>query len=127
MCRKLLFPLVGALLLSIAPSARGLPAYRPVHYVNLGFTNSWFINGNQFSSIIGTTNGNQGSPVPFQVANAPDTSGQGGDNNFWFGLWGGPGNQLFGSPLSVTIPINLAGVTTVYTLADNTPIARSLN
>src|SRR5215472_13637772 len=35
-----------------------------VHYV--------FINGNQFSSIIGTTNGNQGSPVPFQVANAPD-------------------------------------------------------
>lgn len=32
----------------------------------------------------------------------------------------GPGNQLFGSPLSVTIPINLAGVPTVYTLADNT-------
>jgi hypothetical protein len=88
--------------------------------VNLGFTNAWFNNGNEFSSIIGTTNGNQGSPVPFQVANALDTSGQGGNNNFWFGLWGGPGNQLFGSPLSVTIPINLAGVTTVYTLADNT-------
>ena len=121
MCRKLLFPLAGALLLSIAPSARA--DYQPIdlsNYVNLGFTNGWFVNGNEFSSIIGTTNGNQGSPVPFQVANAPDTSGQGGNNNVWFGLWGGPGNQLFDSPLTVTIPINVAGVTTVYTLADNT-------
>lgn len=121
MCRKLLFSLTGVLLLAVAPSARA--DYQPIdlsNYVNLGFTNSWFINGNEFSSIIGATNGNQGSPVPFQVANAPDTSGQGGNNNFWFGLWGGPGNQLFGSPLSVTIPINVAGVTTVYTLADNT-------
>jgi hypothetical protein len=38
--------------------------------VNLGFTNSWFINGSQFSGILGTTNGNQGLPVPFNVANA---------------------------------------------------------
>jgi len=75
--------------LSIAPSARA--DYQPIdlsNYLNLGFTNAWFNNGNEFSSIIGTTNGNQDSPVPFQVANALDTSGQGGNNNFWFGLWG---------------------------------------
>ncbi len=89
--------------------------------VNLGFTNSWFINGAEFASIIGTTNGNQGSAVPFNVANAADTSGQGGNNNFWFGLWGGPANQLSGAPLSVTIPLSGATNTeTVYTLTDNT-------
>jgi hypothetical protein len=89
--------------------------------VNLGFTNSWFINGAEFASIIGTTNGNQGSAVPFNVANAADTSGQGGNNNFWFGLWGGPTSQLSGPPLSVTIPLSGATNTeTVYTLTDNT-------
>ena len=34
-------------------------------------------------------------------------------------VWGGPGNQLFGS-LAVTIPVNEWGVNSVYTLADNT-------
>jgi hypothetical protein len=88
--QKLLFPLLRELcFLSIAPSARA--DYQPIdlsNYLNLGFTNAWFNNGNEFSSIIGTSNGNQDSPVPFQVANALDTSGQGGNNNFWFGLWG---------------------------------------
>ncbi len=88
--------------------------------VNLGFQNSWFINGSEFTPILGNTTGNQGTGIPFLVANTPDTSGQGGDNNFWFGLWGGPSNQLVGPPLSVTIPVNVAGATTVYTLADNT-------
>jgi hypothetical protein len=88
--------------------------------VNLGFQNSWFINGAEFTPILGNTTGNQGTGIPFLVANTPDSSGQGGDNNFWFGLFGGPGNQLVGSPLSVTIPVNVAGATTVYTLADNT-------
>ena len=121
MKRRLAVLIFGGMLLGVAPSASA--NYVTVdlsNYVNLGFTNSWFIDGGEFSSIIGTTTGNQGSSVPFQVANTPDTSGQGGNNNFWFGLWGGPGNQLTGSPLSVTIPINQAGVTTVYTLADNT-------
>jgi hypothetical protein len=119
--KKFALLIAGTVLVGSAPSA--LANYIPVdlsNYVNLGFTNSWFINGSEFSPIIGTTFGNQGSSVPFMVANSPDTSGQGGNNNFWFGLWGGPSNQLFGSPLSVTIPINVSGVTTVYTLADNT-------
>jgi hypothetical protein len=89
-------------------------------YVNLGFTNSWFINGSEFGSTIGTTTGNHGLPVPFNVANVADTSGQDGNNNFWFGLWGGAGNQLFGSPLSLTIPVSASNTMTVYTLTDNT-------
>jgi hypothetical protein len=111
----------AAVLSALASSAQA--TYTTVDlssYVNLGFTNSWFINGSEFSSIIGTTTGNQGLSVPFDVANVPDTSGQGGDNNFWFGLWGGPDNQLTGSPLSVTIPVSTPNVLTVYTLADNT-------
>ena len=107
--------------LGAASSAQA--AYQTVDlspYVNLGFTNSWFINGDQFAPIIGTTTGNQGSSVPFNVANVADQSGQGGNNNFWYGLWGGPGNQLSGSPLSLTIPLSTLGVTTVYTLIDNT-------
>ena len=88
-------------------------------YVNLGFQNSWFINGADFAPLIGSTTGSQGSTVPFLVANPADTLGNGGNNIFWFGLYGGPGNQLRGSPLSVTIPVNVAGATTVYTLADN--------
>jgi hypothetical protein len=113
--------LAGILLTGMVPSAMANDVTVDLsNYLNLGFTNSWFINGAEFAPIIGTTFGNQGSSVPFQVADAPDTSGQGGNNNFWFGLWGGPGNQLFGSPLSVTIPIGMAGVSTVYTLADNT-------
>src|SRR5215831_14250520 len=119
--RRIPLKVAVTLVLAMAPTA--FANYVTVdlsNYVNLGFTNSWFINGFEFSSIIGTTTGNQGSSVPFQVADVPDTSGQGGNNNFWFGLWGGPSNQLFGSPLSVTVPINMSGVTTVYTLADNT-------
>jgi hypothetical protein len=88
--------------------------------VNLGFQNAWFINGNQFTPILGSTTGNQGTGIPFLVANTADTSGQGGNNNFWFGLWGGPGNQLTGPAGTVTIPVNVGGATTVYTLTDNT-------
>jgi hypothetical protein len=112
--------LFGALLFATNAVAQSYTQVDLSNYVNLGFQNSWFINGPEFNPIIGSTTGNQGSTVPFWVANAPDTSGQGGNNNFWFGLWGGPGNQLFGPPLSVTIPINQAGVSTVYVLADNT-------
>lgn len=68
--------LAGILLTGVAPSA--MANYVPVdlsNYVNLGFTNSWFINGFEFAPIIGTTFGNQGSSVPFQVADVPDTSG----------------------------------------------------
>lgn len=114
--------LFGALLLATVPAAAA-PSFVQVdlsNYVNLGFQNSWFINGPDFSPIIGSTYGNLASPIPFTVANAPDTYGNGGYNNFWFGLYGGPSNQLFGSPLSVTIPINRAGVSAVYILADNT-------
>jgi len=117
----LLAGLTAAALVSGAGAARA--AFTEVDlspFVNLGFQNSWFINGNEFTPIIGSTTGNQGTGIPFLVANTPDTSGQGGNNNFWFGLWGGPGNQLFGPPGSVTIPVNAAGAQTVYTLADNT-------
>jgi hypothetical protein len=86
-------------------------------YVNEGFTNSWFNNGDQFAPIIGTTTGNQGTGIPFSVANPSD--GNGGNNNFWFGLYSGPGS-LAGPPGSVTIPVTVDGVTTVYTLTDNT-------
>jgi hypothetical protein len=111
---------VGALLLATSAVAQSFVQVDLSNYVNLGFQNSWFINGNEFAPIVGSTTGNQGSSVPFWVANAPDTSGQGGNNNFWFGLWGGPSNQLLGSPLTVTVPVNQAGVSTVYTLIDNT-------
>ncbi len=67
-------------------------------FVNLGFQNSWFINGNEFTSIIGDTTGNQGTGIPFMVADTPDPTGNGGSNNFWYGLYGGPGNQLSGTP-----------------------------
>jgi hypothetical protein len=113
-------PAAALLLGSAQPARAGFVQVDLANYVNLGFQNSWFINGNQFSGIIGSTTGNQGSTIPFTVANTPDNSGQGGDDNFWYGLWGGSGNQLDGSPLSITIPINQAGVTNVYTLADNT-------
>jgi hypothetical protein len=49
-----------------------------------------------------------------------DTYGNGGFNNFWFGLYGGPANQLFGSQQSVTIPVAGSTTQTVYTLTDNT-------
>ena len=84
-------------------------------YVNLGFQNpnTWFLNGSEFAPIVGTTTGNQGSAVPFQCAGS---LGNGGNNNFWFGLYGGPLDTLFGSPLTITIPINVAGVTLIAPL-----------
>jgi hypothetical protein len=114
--------LAAVLFLLSAPSA--FAGFVPVNlspYVNLGFQNpnSWFINGNEFTPILGLTTGNQGSSVPFLVADAVDTLGNGGNDNFWFGLYGGPGSTLFGAPLSITIPIGF-DVSTVHTLADNT-------
>jgi hypothetical protein len=106
---------------SIAGSAAQAATYTTVDlspYVNEGFTNSWFINGSDFAPLGGTTSaGNQGSTIPFAIANPSD--GNGGVNNFWFGLYGGPGT-LFGPKGSVTIPVAVSGVNTVYTLADNT-------
>ncbi|MDE2283791.1 MAG: PEP-CTERM sorting domain-containing protein [Hyphomicrobiales bacterium] len=122
MNKHVIAAVIGSVVLSVGPIANAT-TYTEVdlsNYVNLGFTNSWFINGSEFSPIIGATTGNQGSSVPFSVANSPDTSGQGGYNNFWFGLWGGPSNQLTGSPLSVTIPITTSNVRSVYVLGDNT-------
>jgi PEP-CTERM motif len=89
------------------------------NYVNEGFTNGWFLNGASFESDIAgaTTTGNQGSSTPFAVANAPD--GNGGYNNYWFGLYDGPGS-LSGPPGSVTIPVSISNASTMYTLADNT-------
>jgi hypothetical protein len=92
-------------------------------YVNLGFTNSPFINGSQFAPIIGTTTGDEHSPVTFIVSNVADTGGNGGFDNFWYGLYGGPTNQFGGSPLSITIPTGLLGtpgVDVVYTLTATT-------
>ena len=96
-------------------------AHADTHTVDLSsianqtFTNSWFIDGGQFAADLpGTTTGNQGSSIPFLVAGA-----QGG-NNFWFGLDDGThSNNLSGPPGSVTIPVTVSGVNTVYTLADN--------
>jgi len=82
-------------------------------YVNTGFTNSWFINGAEFAPIIGSTAGDQG--VIFNVANVPD--GNGGYNNFWYGLYGGPGSPT-GPPGSFTIPITQPGIQSVYILSD---------
>ena len=90
-------------------------------YVNEGFDNGgWFINGSDFAPIVGSTFGNQGSSIPFNVASAPKLDG--GTNNFWFGLFDPSigSSSLFGPLGSVTIPITTANVTTVYTLADNT-------
>jgi hypothetical protein len=95
-------------------------------YVNQGFTNttSWFINGGDFAGLIGSTNGNQGSPTPFTVANVAD--GLNGDgtarfNNYWFGLDDGShADSLFGSLNSTTIAIATPNTTVVHILADNT-------
>ena len=82
-------------------------------YVNQGFADSWFIDGSEFAPIIGNTFGNQGSAVPFDVANVQSSPTSGIDNNFWYGLFGG-------SKQTITIPVTTPGVRTVYTLADNT-------
>jgi len=82
-------------------------------YVTEGFNNGgWFIDSGFQAALAGTTFGNQGSTIPFNVANT--TAG----NNFWFGL--ASGTALFGAPMSFTVPVTTSGVTTVYTLADNT-------
>ncbi|HXQ15815.1 MAG TPA: PEPxxWA-CTERM sorting domain-containing protein, partial [Caulobacteraceae bacterium] len=114
-----LVALVGALSLvgSVSAARAGTTTIDLSTYVNEGFTNSWFINGGEFAPIVGTTTGNQGTGIPFNVANPSD--GLGGNNNFWFGLYSGPGT-LFGPPGSVKIPISTPNVTKVYTLTDNT-------
>jgi hypothetical protein len=114
--RELFFTCVIALA-SFSAAQAGYVQVDLSPYVNEGFTNSWFYNGGSFASIIGSSYGNQGSSIPFTVANPSD--GNGGNNNFWFGLYSGPGS-LYGPPGSVTIPVNVPGATTIYTLADNT-------
>ncbi|MGZ3403672.1 MAG: PEPxxWA-CTERM sorting domain-containing protein [Phenylobacterium sp.] len=102
--------------LGLAPSAHASTATVDLSpYANQTFTNSWFIDGGQFAADLpGTTTGNQGSSIPFLV------SGAQGGNNFWFGLDDGTGsNNLSGPTGSVTIPVTVSGVNTVYTLADN--------
>ena len=95
-------------------------------YVNQGFTNttSWFINGGDFTSLIGSTNGNQGSPTPFTVANVADGFNADGSprfNNYWFGLDDGAhSDSLFGPLNSTTIAIATPDATVVHVLADNT-------
>jgi hypothetical protein len=103
---------------SVTAAQAGYTTVDLSNYVNEGFTNSWFINGSSFQSALpGTTYGNQGSSIPFQVAATPD--GNGDVNNFWFGLYDGPGS-LFGPPGSITIPVNIANPTSFNSLADNT-------
>jgi len=91
--------------------------------VNQGFDNGgWFIDGAQFhNDLPGTTTGNQGSPIPFNIADVPDPV-NGGHLNFWFGYDDGSHTVLFpnGPPLTMTLNVNVPGATSVYTLADNT-------
>jgi len=90
-------------------------------YVNQGFARpfGWFIDGGQFQADLpGTSFGNQGSSVPFNIANVPD--GNGYARNFWFGLDDGTDtDSLFGPPGSVTVASPVAG-NVVHILADNT-------
>jgi hypothetical protein len=116
------FSRIGALsgLAVLAAATTAHAAYQTVDlttYVNQGFNNGgWFINGGDFTSLIGTTTGNQGSAVPFLVTDTVDVH-----NNFWFGLDDGTGtDSLFGPPGSLTIPVSATNVSTVYVLADNT-------
>jgi hypothetical protein len=90
-------------------------------YVNHGFANGgWFIDGGSFQADLpGATFGNQGSTIPFHVANVADDL-NGGNLNFWFGTDDGSRTNLFGGPQgSLTIAVDGTGVTKVYTLADN--------
>jgi hypothetical protein len=120
MSAKLYGALAAALILGGASAANA--GYRTVDLspnVNEGFTNGgWYIDGGNFEADLpGTTFGNQGSPVPFNVANVPDSL-NGGNLNFWFGLEDGSHTNLFGPAGSVTIPV--ADSHQVYVLADNT-------
>ena len=122
MSPKLYGALAAALVLGSAPFAHA--GYRTVDLspiVNQGFVNGgWYINGfAPFFDLAGqTTLGNQGSNVPFSVANVYD--GRTGFLNFWYGLDDGSHTNLFNGPLgSVTIAVNGTGVNTVYTLGDN--------
>ena len=121
MSSKLYGALAAALVLGSASLAHA--GYRTVDLssiVNEGFANGgWYINGGQSQADLpGTTFGNQGSPVPFNVANVPDAI-NGGNLNFWFGNDDGSHTNLFGPPGSVTLAVNGAGARSVYILADN--------
>lgn len=114
------FPWLAASALVMMAGTAHATVFEPVDlspYVNEGFTNSWFINGSWFTPYVGLTHGNFGSQIPFEIANPSD--GAGGHNNFWFGLYSGPGT-LFGSPNSITIPVSGSNVVKIHTLADNT-------
>jgi hypothetical protein len=111
--RKAVLSVALALLACASPAFADIYTVDLSPYVNTGFTNSWFINGAEFAPIIGSNPGDQG--VIFNVANVPD--GNGGYNNFWYGLYGGPGS-LTGPPGSVTIPIAQPGIQSVYVLSD---------
>jgi hypothetical protein len=90
-------------------------------YVNHGFANSgWFIDGGNFeANLPGTTHGNQGSPLPFNVADVPDNV-NGGNLNFWYGLDDGSRTNLFNGPAgSITVAVNQPNAQHVYVLADN--------
>jgi len=122
MSRKIHGAVAALLVLGLAPLARADTQTVDLSpYVNQSFANSqWFIDGATFANDLpGTSFGNQGSTVAFNVANVAD--GNGGFNNFWFGLDDGThSNNLFGPQGSVTVAVGVAGVQTVYTLAANT-------
>ncbi|HEY0437062.1 MAG TPA: PEPxxWA-CTERM sorting domain-containing protein, partial [Phenylobacterium sp.] len=89
--------------------------------VNHGFDNGGFyINGVQpQADLPGTTFGNQGSTIPFNVANVVDTL-NGGFLNYWYGLDDGSRTNLFGGEVNYSLlNITTPGVRTIYTLADN--------
>jgi len=122
MSRKIYGAAAALLTLGLAPLAHADTQTVDLSaYVNQSFANSqWFIDGGTFANDLpGTSFGNQGSSVAFNVANVAD--GNGGFNNFWFGLDDGTkSDNLFGPTGSVTVAVGAANVQTVYTLADNT-------
>ena len=89
--------------------------------MNHGFDNGgWYINGYipEFDIAGQTTTGNQGSPVPFAIADVPDTQNSGA-LNFWYGTDDGSRTNLFNGPQGgVTFAVNGAGGK-VFILADN--------
>jgi len=120
MSLKILGAATALLLAATGAEASGYQTVDLAPYVNQGFANGgWFIDGGQFQADLpGVTHGNQGSPIPFDVANVPDAV-NGGNLNFWFGNDDGSHTNLFGPTGSVTVAINATNVNAVYVLADN--------